>query len=191
MIHPKGILPIGTTSFVDSKNIKDVVPFKTNHLVIHSLFRSLAFFFSLPLFSLYSPPKNKATPLLSHDRNHTLTMEEGVQQGDPLGTIFFCLGLQGVLDPIFQEIDDPANALLLLLFVDDIFVCGTQLPLPGLLLKFKASSQMPIPNWERTSSLKRETISSWILLKKLLKRRNINRLAPENSNIKKYKRKYL
>eukprot|EP00008_Paramoeba_atlantica_P015343 CAMPEP_0201495296 /NCGR_PEP_ID=MMETSP0151_2-20130828/53114_1 /ASSEMBLY_ACC=CAM_ASM_000257 /TAXON_ID=200890 /ORGANISM="Paramoeba atlantica, Strain 621/1 / CCAP 1560/9" /LENGTH=54 /DNA_ID=CAMNT_0047884177 /DNA_START=142 /DNA_END=303 /DNA_ORIENTATION=- len=54
-------------------------------------------------------------------------MEEGVQQGDPLGTIFFCLGLQGVLDPIFQEIDDPANALLLLLFVDDIFVCGTQL----------------------------------------------------------------
>ena len=90
------------------------------------------------LYTFYS----SVTPLLSHDRNHTLTMEEGVQQGDPLGTIFFCLGFHGVLNPIFQKVDAPLNALLLLLFVDDIFVCGS----PVAIAEITTQIQSVLPN---------------------------------------------
>ena len=82
---------------------------------------------SWPLYYFHTstPSILQQHPSLSHDQNHTLTMEEGVQQGDPLGTIFFCLGFHGILNPIFQKVDAPLNALLLLLSVDDIFVCGS------------------------------------------------------------------
>ena len=65
-----------------------------------------------------------------------------VQQGDPLGTIFFCLGFHGVLNPIFQKVDAPPNALLLLLFVDDIFVCGS----PVAIAEITTQIQSVLPN---------------------------------------------
>ena len=99
---------------------------------------------SWPLYYFHTstPSILQQHPSLSHDQNHTLTMEEGVQQGDPLGTIFFCLGFHGILNPIFQKVDAPPNALLLLLFVDDIFVCGS----PVAIAEITTQIQSVLPN---------------------------------------------
>ena len=95
-----------------------------NSILRKTIFESivqLASIFFPYLYTFYS----SATPLLSYNCNHTFTMEKGVQQEDPFRTIFFCLEFHRVFNLIFQKIDALLNALLLFLFVDDIFVCGS------------------------------------------------------------------
>ena len=48
-------------------------------------------------------------PLLLYDHCHEFLSESGVQQGDPLGPLYFCCGLQSLIDqinelsPVYQK----------------------------------------------------------------------------------------
>jgi hypothetical protein len=78
--------------------------------------------FLLPyLYTFYSRPSKLSTL----DRDLILYMHTGVQQGDPLGSLLFCLGLNIVLEPLLTSIPLDSSAIKILLFVDDIFILGT------------------------------------------------------------------
>jgi hypothetical protein len=80
--------------------------------------------FLLPyLYAFYSSP----THLYSHDRLMALFMYEGVQQGDPLGSLLFCIGLHTLLEGILEKAFDASastSSPFIYLYCDDIFVVG-------------------------------------------------------------------
>jgi hypothetical protein len=77
--------------------------------------------FLLPyLYAFYS----EKTTLLTADRHFKLFMEVGVQQGDPLGSLLFCLALQHILEEAFAEIKSLVPNAHIFIYIDDIYLVG-------------------------------------------------------------------
>jgi len=83
------------------------------------------------LFSFYS--MGSAVRSLLPD--FIMTMRWGVQQGDPLGSFLFCLGMQHLLSHILNNSPD----VLILLYCDDIFLFGTPANIAELYPRLKAA----------------------------------------------------
>ena len=70
---------------------------------------------------------------------HTLISERGVQQGDPLGPMFFSLALQPLLLQLHEGISDEGLQLVFS-FLDDLVLAGEQHAVAGAFHAFKSSA---------------------------------------------------
>jgi hypothetical protein len=71
------------------------------------------------LLQFYHWAYGSSVPLYDFNRNLICTSEAGIRQGDPLGPLFFCLGLDDILKKISRD-----HAVTVLGYLDDLTLLG-------------------------------------------------------------------